>query len=165
MKKANQSSGWLSEHHFAQTGPLCYNPRQQPGRAGRAASHTRAHQACPGRNAGAGFLSVAPTPSPNKRTFDLNRQPGQVADRVPDELRRYRNLAVNSNNVKGDSHMGAVPKIRISKSRRKKRRSHHALKLKNLVRCPQCHEKKLPHHICLSCGYYHGIQVIEVQSR
>jgi len=58
--------------------------------------------------------------------------------------------------------MGAVPKVRISNSRRKNRRAHHALKLKTLVECSHCHAKKLPHHVCLSCGTYRGVQVIEV---
>ena len=58
--------------------------------------------------------------------------------------------------------MGAVPKHRISQSRRGKRRTHHALKLKALVECSHCRVKKLPHHVCLACGYYRGVQVLAV---
>ncbi|MBL7198698.1 MAG: 50S ribosomal protein L32 [Anaerolineae bacterium] len=58
--------------------------------------------------------------------------------------------------------MGAVPKSRISRSRRGRRRAHDALKLRSLVECPQCKAKKLPHHVCLSCGNYRGVQVIDV---
>jgi large subunit ribosomal protein L32 len=58
--------------------------------------------------------------------------------------------------------MGAVPKHRISKSRRNKRRTHHAIKLKTLVECPNCRAKKLPHHVCLECGTYRGVQVLAV---
>ena len=61
--------------------------------------------------------------------------------------------------------MGAVPKSKISNRRRKNRRSHHALKLKTLVQCSQCNEKGLPHRVCLSCGYYRGVQVIEIRTR
>ena len=27
--------------------------------------------------------------------------------------------------------------------------------------CPQCNEPKLPHHACLSCGYYKGQEVLK----
>lgn len=56
--------------------------------------------------------------------------------------------------------MGAVPKSRISKGRRNRRRSHHALKLRALIECPHCRAKKLPHRVCLACGTYRGVQVI-----
>lgn len=42
------------------------------------------------------------------------------------------------------------------------RRSHHALTAPNLTECPQCHGKKLSHHICPNCGYYDGRQVLAV---
>ena len=32
-----------------------------------------------------------------------------------------------------------------------------------LVACPQCREKKLPHHACPKCGYYKGRRVTEVE--
>ena len=46
-----------------------------------------------------------------------------------------------------------LPVQRISKSRKRKRRSHQALKPINYVRCPQCGSSKLPHTACTSCGY------------
>ena len=58
--------------------------------------------------------------------------------------------------------MGAVPKSKISNRRRKNKRSHHALRLRTLIECPQCKARKLPHRVCLACGYYRGIQVIQV---
>ena len=57
-----------------------------------------------------------------------------------------------------------VPKKKTSKSKRDMRRSHHALTPPNLVECPHCHAKKLQHHICGSCGYYDGRQVLEIAS-
>ncbi len=53
----------------------------------------------------------------------------------------------------------AVPKKKISRSRRNMRRSHHALKKVAYVECPNCGEHKLPHHVCESCGHYHGREV------
>ncbi len=60
--------------------------------------------------------------------------------------------------------MGALPKRKTSKGRRDRRRSHLALKTTKLVSCPQCHEPRLPHHVCLSCGTYKGVEVIEVKT-
>jgi large subunit ribosomal protein L32 len=61
--------------------------------------------------------------------------------------------------------MGALPKRKISKGRRDRRRSHLALKKLRLVPCPQCRELRLPHHVCPSCGSYKGVQVVEVESK
>jgi large subunit ribosomal protein L32 len=54
----------------------------------------------------------------------------------------------------------AVPKRKISKARRDKRRSANIkMTPPGLVKCPQCHELKLPHHICPSCNHYDGKEV------
>jgi len=58
--------------------------------------------------------------------------------------------------------VGAVPKSKISNRRRKNKRSHHALKLRSLVTCPECGSKKLPHRVCLECGHYRDMHVLEV---
>ncbi len=42
------------------------------------------------------------------------------------------------------------------------RRSHHALKAANLSKCSHCGEMHRPHHMCLSCGYYNGRQVMDL---
>lgn len=57
----------------------------------------------------------------------------------------------------------AVPKKKVSVSRRGMRRSHHGLKDITLTECTNCGSKKLPHHLCDSCGYYKGIQIIKVK--
>lgn len=53
----------------------------------------------------------------------------------------------------------AVPKRKISKARRDKRRSHHALKEPNVIECPECKEPRLSHRACPACGYYNGRKV------
>ena len=57
----------------------------------------------------------------------------------------------------------AHPKHKISKSRRDKRRTHKKLVAPNLVLCPQCHEPKLPHYVCLNCGTYKGQEILAVE--
>lgn len=42
------------------------------------------------------------------------------------------------------------------------RRSHHALKAENLVKCSHCGASRRPHHMCLECGYYNGRQVMDL---
>jgi len=55
----------------------------------------------------------------------------------------------------------AVPKKKISKSRRNMRRSHDALKGAAYEECSECGELKRPHHVCASCGQYKGREVME----
>jgi len=54
----------------------------------------------------------------------------------------------------------AVPKKKVSPSRRKMRRSHHALQPPAYTECPNCGELKRPHHLCPSCGHYHEREVV-----
>jgi large subunit ribosomal protein L32 len=58
----------------------------------------------------------------------------------------------------------AVPKKKISKSRRNMRRSHDSLTTAAQTECANCGEVKRPHHVCGSCGYYDGREVVEIDS-
>ena len=58
--------------------------------------------------------------------------------------------------------MTPLPKRKVSKGRRDRRRAHDALKARNLVSCPNCGEMRLPHHVCPNCGYYKGREVVDV---
>jgi len=57
----------------------------------------------------------------------------------------------------------AVPKERTSKSNKRSRRAHLALKRPALATCSQCKKLKRPHTICPNCGYYDGREVIETE--
>lgn len=61
--------------------------------------------------------------------------------------------------------MPPLPKRKLSKGRRDRRRSHLALKLPALVECPQCHELRRPHHVCPSCGTYKGVDVLKLEAK
>lgn len=56
----------------------------------------------------------------------------------------------------------AVPKRRISSTRRDKRRSHDALRASAPATCPQCKQPKMAHRVCPSCGSYGGEEVIQL---
>lgn len=60
--------------------------------------------------------------------------------------------------------MGALPKRKLSKARKGRRRSHLALVPQGLALCPQCRNPKLPHHVCPTCGSYNGRQVVKIKS-
>ncbi len=55
----------------------------------------------------------------------------------------------------------AVPKKKVSKSKRNMRRSHDALKPSAYVECSNCGEHKRPHHVCQACGCYNDREVTE----
>ncbi|MBO4331231.1 MAG: 50S ribosomal protein L32 [Oscillospiraceae bacterium] len=57
----------------------------------------------------------------------------------------------------------AVPKGKVSKARRDKRRSSvWKLTAPALVACPKCGAYHLPHRVCKSCGSYDGREVIKI---
>ncbi len=56
------------------------------------------------------------------------------------------------------------PARRFSKGRRDRRRAQtFKLSLPGIVECPQCHEMKLAHRVCKSCGYYNGKEVVSIE--
>ena len=58
----------------------------------------------------------------------------------------------------------AVPKRKVSKARRDKRRSSNwKLEAPEMAKCPKCGEYVLTHRVCSACGTYDGKQVIEVK--
>lgn len=58
-----------------------------------------------------------------------------------------------------------VPKQRHTKSRRNRRRSHHALKPQAIFYCSKCKAPVLPHTLCDNCGTYAGREYIDVMAK
>ncbi|MDB4045714.1 50S ribosomal protein L32 [Amylibacter sp.] len=56
----------------------------------------------------------------------------------------------------------AVPKSKITRSRRGNRRSHDTLVSDNPNECGNCGELKRPHHVCGACGHYDDREVVSV---
>lgn len=46
-----------------------------------------------------------------------------------------------------------LPTQKVSRSRTRKRRSHHAKQAANFTDCPKCNSPKLPHAACDNCGF------------
>ena len=59
----------------------------------------------------------------------------------------------------------AVPKRKVSKARRDKRRSNvWKIELPGMTKCPKCGEFVKTHRVCKSCGYYKGQEVLKVEN-
>lgn len=60
----------------------------------------------------------------------------------------------------------AVPKQKVSKSRRDKRKSANSkISMSALVECPFCHELKQTHKVCPKCGVYKGKKVLVTEKK
>lgn len=59
----------------------------------------------------------------------------------------------------------AVPKSKLSKARRDKRRSSvWKLDAPAFSRCSNCGELMSPHKVCKACGFYKGVEVIKMDA-
>jgi large subunit ribosomal protein L32 len=61
--------------------------------------------------------------------------------------------------------MGPLPKRKMSKTRRDKRRSHDHLAPQHLVVCDTCGEYKPAHQVCPHCGTYKGREILAVADK
>ena len=58
------------------------------------------------------------------------------------------------------------PKRKHSKARRDKRRSANSkMTMANFSTCPNCKKIKLPHRVCMYCGYYNGKPVMLIKTK
>ena len=57
----------------------------------------------------------------------------------------------------------AVAQHKVSKTRKRLRRSHNALEAAVTTKCPQCGEVIRPHRVCKACGSYKGKKVLASQ--
>lgn len=58
----------------------------------------------------------------------------------------------------------AVPFRKVSKTRKRMRRSHNALEVVGTTKCSKCGAVIKPHRVCSACGSYKGKTVVENKS-
>ena len=58
----------------------------------------------------------------------------------------------------------AVPKSKVSKQRRDKRRANWKLAAPAVTTCPKCGAFRLPHRMCKSCLTYNGHEMGKAQA-
>ena len=56
--------------------------------------------------------------------------------------------------------MPPLPKKKHSRKRKGGRSAHFGIRAPSLSKCSQCQRARLPHKVCLACGYYNGREVI-----
>ena len=57
----------------------------------------------------------------------------------------------------------AHPKSRVSKQRKRLRRTHYKHTPPNVNNCTNCGAPVLSHHVCGKCGFYRGKQAIAIK--
>jgi ribosomal protein L32 len=58
-----------------------------------------------------------------------------------------------------------VVRMRHTRAHTANRRSHHALKTQNLVKCAACDAFRQMHTVCKACGDYNGRKVLKTVSK
>jgi large subunit ribosomal protein L32 len=58
-----------------------------------------------------------------------------------------------------------LPSKRRTKTSKKERSSHFALKTQSLSKCPKCGKPVLSHRACSKCGTYKGKEVLDVKAK
>jgi large subunit ribosomal protein L32 len=56
-----------------------------------------------------------------------------------------------------------VPKQKKGRASTRARRANHIVEAPARSVCSQCHEPKLPHRVCPSCGYYDGKEIVDTE--
>lgn len=58
----------------------------------------------------------------------------------------------------------AVPFRKISKTRKRMRRTHYKIDANDTTKCSNCGAVIRPHRVCISCGYYKGKKVLSKET-
>ncbi len=67
--------------------------------------------------------------------------------------------------LKLDIQMFAVPFRKVSKTRKRMRRSHNAIDVPGMIKCPNCGEMIKAHRVCPKCGSYKGKTVVDMTEK
>ena len=58
----------------------------------------------------------------------------------------------------------AVPKKKVCRGRKRRRQSHRAMSPATSGTCERCNAPKMPHRVCMSCGFYEDREVLRDSS-
>lgn len=58
-----------------------------------------------------------------------------------------------------------VVRMKHTKGKRNRVRSHHALGARRFAVCSHCGQAVIPHIMCKNCGYYGGRKVVDVLAK
>ncbi|MSR72985.1 50S ribosomal protein L32 [Candidatus Parcubacteria bacterium] len=58
-----------------------------------------------------------------------------------------------------------VVRMRHTRAHTGNRRSHHALKMRSLSKCPKCNAPKMSHRVCAKCGTYKDKVVVDTMAK
>ncbi|HQA63504.1 MAG TPA: 50S ribosomal protein L32 [bacterium] len=58
-----------------------------------------------------------------------------------------------------------LPSQKRTKSSKRRRASHFALKKTSLGKCPQCGKPQKPHHACAVCDSYKGKTILTIKAK
>lgn len=61
--------------------------------------------------------------------------------------------------------MTPLPKRKLSTRRQARRERSIKIHIKNPIRCQNCKELTIPHHVCKKCGFYDGKSVISLKTK
>jgi large subunit ribosomal protein L32 len=61
--------------------------------------------------------------------------------------------------------MAQEPKKRHSRARQGKRRASIHLEVTKAVTCSNCEAPYISHHVCKTCGFYKGKQVVKIKEK
>ncbi len=59
----------------------------------------------------------------------------------------------------------AVPKRKVSKTRKRMRRTHYKIEANGTSKCPNCGAEIRSHRVCPKCGFYKGKKVEETETK
>ncbi len=99
-------------------------------------------------------------------TIQLSRGAvAQLGERVLCKHQVVGSIPSSSTNLKVRERKMAVPKSKITKSKRGMRRAHDALKHDTFVENKDTGELHRPHHLDLKTGMYNGRQVLNIKTK
>ena len=58
----------------------------------------------------------------------------------------------------------AVPARKVSKTRKRMRRTHYKVEENGVAKCSNCGAIIRPHRVCAECGYYKGKKVLNKEN-